>query len=70
MNKEKKKDFILRLSAMIRTSVKSITGNLIGKYINTGRHRGGRNSKKNQNKGIIKLAQNKAVKPIDIRYWY
>jgi len=41
---ERKKDLILRLNALIRTTVKSLTGNLIGKYINTGYHRGGRKS--------------------------
>ena len=41
---ELKKDVALRLSAIARTSIKTLTGNIIGKYINTGRHRGGRNS--------------------------
>lgn len=44
---EQKKDIALRLSALARTSIKTLTGNLISKYINTGRHRGGRNSNKN-----------------------
>ena len=41
---ERKKDMILRLNAMGRTAIKSITGNIVGKYFNTGRHRGGKNS--------------------------
>lgn len=38
---ERKKDLVLRLNAFIRTTVKSLTGTLIGKFINTGYHRGG-----------------------------
>ncbi len=41
---ERKKDLLLRLNAFARTTVKSLTGNLIGKYINTGYHRGGSKS--------------------------
>ena len=42
---ERKKDLILRLNAFARTTVKSLTGNLIGKYVNTGHHRGGKKTK-------------------------
>ena len=41
---ERNKDFFLQLDGFIRTTVKSLTGNLIGKYVNTGYHRGGRKS--------------------------
>ena len=44
---ELKKDIALRLSAIARTSIKTMTGDIIGRYINTGRHRGGRNSEIN-----------------------
>jgi len=36
---ETKKDIILRLNAFARTTIKSATGNFIGKYISTGYHR-------------------------------
>lgn len=36
---EPKKDLVLRIDAFIRTIVKSLSGNLVGKYINTGRYR-------------------------------
>ena len=39
---ENKKDLILRLGAFARTSVKSLTGNIVGKYIKTDRFRDGR----------------------------
>jgi len=41
---ERKKDLLLRLNAFARTTFKSLTGNFIGKYINTGHHRGGAKS--------------------------
>ena len=36
---EKYKDFYLRLNAKLRTSIKSISGNLFGKFISTGHYR-------------------------------
>ena len=36
---ETRKDFLLRIDALIRTSIKSMTGSLIGRYIHTGYHR-------------------------------
>ena len=44
---ELKKDIALRLSAIARTSIKALTGKKFGKYINTGRHKGGKNSRIN-----------------------
>ena len=40
----RRKDLILRLSAAARSLVKSLTGNFIGRVVNTGLHRGGRRS--------------------------
>ncbi len=37
--KEKVKDIYLRINSFTRTTIKSFTGNLIGKFINTGYHR-------------------------------
>lgn len=37
--KEKAKDIYLRINAFTRTTLKSFTGNLIGKFINTGHYR-------------------------------
>tara|TARA_A100001388_G_C28657433_1_gene445085 strand:- start:82 stop:918 length:837 start_codon:yes stop_codon:yes gene_type:complete len=41
---EKGKDFLLRINAATRTTLKALTGNFFGRYINTGHHRKKENS--------------------------
>ena len=41
---EKGKDFLLRINAATRTTLKALTGNFFGRYINTGHHREKENS--------------------------
>lgn len=43
-NESRRKDLSLRLGSFTRTFLKAISGNIIGKYFNTGLHRGGRKS--------------------------
>ena len=40
----RRKDLLLRANAASRTLIKNLAGSLVGRFINTGLHRGGRKS--------------------------